>query len=75
MRTIVGRKTRSRTADGGGQDLCNVPCFKEDVVRKLRRRLPSDEAVEDMRATFAALADRTRLKILYALKEGEELCV
>ena len=28
-----------------------------------------------MRATFAALADRTRLKILYSLKDGEELCV
>lgn len=24
---------------------------------------------------FAALADRTRLRILYALREGEELCV
>jgi DNA-binding transcriptional ArsR family regulator len=28
-----------------------------------------------MRSIFAALADRARLKILYALKDGEELCV
>ena len=28
-----------------------------------------------MRATFAAAADATRLKILHALNDGEELCV
>lgn len=74
MRT-TDTKTRARPADGDSGDLCNIPCFKEDLVRKLQSRLPSDEALEDMRATFAALADRTRLKILYALKEGDELCV
>ncbi len=28
-----------------------------------------------MRVIFAALADKARLKILYALREGQELCV
>jgi hypothetical protein len=32
-----------------------------------------DVAFLSMRGTFAALADRVRLKILYALKDGEEL--
>ena len=68
-------KTKGPLNSAGAEDLCNIPCFKEDLVRKLQRKLPSDEALEDMRATFAALADRTRLKILYALREGEELCV
>jgi len=31
--------------------------------------------LEEMRIVFAALADRARLKILYALKDREELCV
>ena len=56
-------------------DLCNVPCFKEDLVRRLRKAMPSDDELEDARVVFAALADRTRLKMLHALKEGEELCV
>jgi DNA-binding transcriptional ArsR family regulator len=56
-------------------DLCTVPCFKTKLVARLRASMPSDEQLEDARATFAALADRTRLKILYALKDGEELCV
>ena len=68
-------KTKTGPDRAAAEELCNVPCFKEALVRKLQRKLPSDEALEDMRATFAALADRTRLKILYALKDNEELCV
>lgn len=55
-------------------DLCDVPCFNEGLVRKLQRRMPSDESLEEMRSLFAALSDRSRLKILMALTE-EELCV
>jgi len=68
-------KTKTSPNSAVVEELCNVPCFKEDLVRKLRKELPSDDALEDMRATFAALADGSRLKILYALKGGEELCV
>lgn len=57
------------------EDLCNVPCFKEDLVARLRGAMPSDEELEEARVVFAALADRTRLKLLHALKAGEELCV
>lgn len=56
-------------------DLCNVPCFKEDVVKRIRAGMPNDEELEELRIMFAALADRTRLKIFYALQGGEELCV
>lgn len=56
-------------------DLCNVPCFKEDLVARLREELPQDDRLEEARVLFAALADRTRLKVLHALSGGEELCV
>lgn len=56
-------------------DLCNVPCFKEAVVRRLRAEMPSDDRLEEIRVLFAAIADRTRLKIFCALRDGEELCV
>ena len=54
---------------------CAIPCFKENLVRRLRAETPSDDVLEEMRIIFAALADRARLKILYALKDREELCV
>jgi ArsR family transcriptional regulator, lead/cadmium/zinc/bismuth-responsive transcriptional repressor len=57
------------------EDLCNIPCFKGDVVTRVKRQMPAEDALEDTRVLFAALADRARLKILHALKGGEELCV
>ena len=54
---------------------CDIPCFKGELVASLRKQVSNDEAFEETRALFAALADRTRLKILYALRTGEELCV
>lgn len=57
------------------EDLCNVPCFKGELVARLRGALPSDEELEEARIVFTALADRTRLKLLHALRGGEELCV
>ena len=56
-------------------DTCKIPCFKESLVRKLRRQLPTDEVLEEVETLFGALADRARLKILFALGNGEELCV
>jgi DNA-binding transcriptional ArsR family regulator len=56
-------------------DLCNVPCFKGELVARVKRELPSDDALEVARVLFAALADRTRLRILHALLLTEELCV
>jgi ArsR family transcriptional regulator, lead/cadmium/zinc/bismuth-responsive transcriptional repressor len=56
-------------------DLCNVPCFKEGLVRRIQRELPDDEHLADAVSLFSALSDRARLKIILALGRGEELCV
>lgn len=44
-------------------------------MARLRHDMPADEALEEARLLFAALADRTRLRILHALMRAEELCV
>ncbi len=33
-------------------DLCHVPCFKEDLVRRLRAEMPGDEQLEEIRVLF-----------------------
>lgn len=66
---------KSKVTRLSSRDLCNVPCFKEDLVRRIRSELPPDEALAEARALFAALADRTRLRILHALTLADELCV
>ncbi len=57
------------------EDLCNVPCFKEELVARLRAEMPTAAALDEARVLFAALADRRRLEILHALSRAEELCV
>ena len=52
-----------------------MQCFNEKLVARLRRDLPADEDLEELRVVFSVLADRTRLRLLHALRDGEELCV
>ena len=59
----------------GSHNTCQVPCFKEALVRRLRRQLPSDSTLDEVEILFGALADRARLKILFAFRNDEELCV
>jgi len=56
-------------------EVCRVPCFNEALVARLRAALPADSQLAAKSMTLQGLADRTRLKILYALRSGEELCV
>ncbi len=69
------RPARQPLSTATCDDLCNVPCFKEDLVARVKRDLPSDEALEEARVLFSALADGTRLRILHALLVADELCV
>lgn len=55
------------------------PCCEEmqvhtDVVEQVRMQLPQDEVLYDLAELFKIFGDSTRVKILYALLEGE-LCV
>ena len=68
-------KRASVTRLSSCRDRCNVPCFKEDLVARIKSQLPTDEALAKARGVFAALADRTRLRILHALSLADELCV
>jgi len=67
------RATMKATSDAS--ELCNVPCFKEALVRRIQRALPDEEDLADAVSLFSALSDRARLKIIMALQHGEELCV
>lgn len=71
----TNKRLRKKSVPPRSAELCNIPCFKGDLVSRLRKAIPSDEELEGARIVFSALADRTRLKILHALRDGEELCV
>lgn len=52
-------------------DVCDVTCFDDEKVARLRKDMPDMSMLADL---FKVLADDTRTRILYALSR-EELCV
>ena len=56
-------------------DICQVRCFNTELVTQIKETFPSEDTLEEMTVIFNALADRSRVKILYALRNGDELCV
>lgn len=55
-------------------DVCAIPCFNQDLVGRIKSSLPDEHDVRRVASLHRALSDPTRLKILFALVQGE-LCV
>ena len=58
----------------------NTPTCQEEelhpeAIHRVREKLPQDEVLNDLAELFKIFGDSTRVKILYALLEAEELCV
>ncbi len=53
-------------------DSCEVECTHPDVVERVTPLISQVEGVETI---FKALSDATRMKIIYALTQEDELCV
>ncbi|MGE5702009.1 MAG: ArsR/SmtB family transcription factor [Clostridia bacterium] len=59
-------------SDKEKDDLCEIQCFDETKVNRLKPKVGESEGVARI---FKALADNTRAKIIYALALENELCV
>ena len=53
---------------------CECSFIHEEVVGKVKNKMPEDEKLYDLAELFKVFGDTTRIKILYALFE-EEMCV
>jgi len=53
---------------------CDCTIIHEDVVERVRSKMPETEQLYDLSELFKSLGDQTRLKILFALSK-EEMCV
>jgi len=54
--------------------ICDCDVIHEEVVNKVRNKMPEEERLYDLSDFFKVLGDSTRMQILYALDQ-DELCV
>lgn len=55
-------------------ETCNCSVIHEDVVSRVKEKMPLEETVCDLADLFKIFGDSTRIKILWALDESE-MCV
>lgn len=53
---------------------CRLTVVHEDVVNKVKQKMPADECLFDLAELFKVFGDTTRVKILFALFTAE-MCV
>jgi DNA-binding transcriptional ArsR family regulator len=71
----MGKTTSLRKNLAKNHDVCTVPCFDHDKVNTVRANLAREEKrLPELAEFYKMLGNSTRLKILFALAEGE-LCV
>ncbi|RLE14665.1 transcriptional regulator [Candidatus Aerophobetes bacterium] len=56
------------------EDICEVEFVDEEKVKAVKKLLPSEKDIFALAETFKALADPTRVKIIFSLSK-KELCV
>lgn len=53
---------------------CDCVVIHEDVINRVKGKIPEDESLFDLAELFKILGDSTRVRILWALNESE-MCV
>jgi ArsR family transcriptional regulator len=53
---------------------CDCDVIDEEIVNKVREKMPQEETLYDLAELFKVFGDSTRIKILWALDESE-MCV
>lgn len=62
-------------ANAYGQiERCDCEVIHEDIVIKVKEKMPMEETLYDLAELFKVFGDTTRIKILWALDEAE-MCV
>jgi len=54
---------------------CIGPTITPEKIKKLKKRINTEDKLKITRKYFAVLSGKTRLKILYLLQNEKELCV
>lgn len=56
------------------EERCDCEVIHEDVVKRVKGKMPEEETLYDLAELFKVFGDSTRIRILWALDEAE-MCV
>jgi len=73
-RSTVHTKEDCCMEDRYNADICDLVNVHEDLVKKVRSELPSEDTLYDLTELFRIFGDSTRIRILYVLS-ASEMCV
>ncbi len=71
---IQTNEVKNMSNNNINSDLCSANIIHENIVDKVKNKMPREEKLYDLAELFKVFGDTTRIKILYALFE-EEMCV
>lgn len=60
--------------NNNGIERCACEVIHEDIVNRVRGKMPEEETLYDLAEVFKVFGDTTRIRILWALDEAE-MCV
>lgn len=69
------KSTVEKSASVALLDRCEVACVEPERVIHVLQRLPRPEVFQEMAEIFRVLSDPGRVRLIFALLEGGELCV
>lgn len=55
-------------------ECCDVTCVHEDMIQKVRKKMPAEDELYALADFYKVFGDATRIKILYVLLESQ-MCV
>ena len=56
-------------------DICQTIEIHEEIIKKVHNNTPDEKILNKLTDIFKVIGDKTRIKILYALMQVNEMCV
>lgn len=70
--TDMKKDLEVKISSPSGEDTCGVFIYHPEKVERLQQQV---QQIEGLAPLFKVMADETRLKVVYALSQEDELCV
>lgn len=67
--------SKSKNSKKDNIEVCQTIEIHEEIIEKVHKNTPDEDTLNKLSDLFKVIGDKTRMKILYALMQVEEMCV